>query len=320
MVMIGQTSVIIPCYNRNDYLEEALESVRSQTRRVREIIIVDDGSTTPIQAPSDWDGPPLRIARTENRGVSAARNFGISLASGRFIAFLDSDDAWAPRKIELQEHALSSSSDCVAVFTHRIEKQGWGLCPSTEYPPLDASDDVFWRSLWKENFIALSSVLVRREVLLAVGAFNEDLRYCEDRELWFRLLTAGRFAQITVPLSYRRIHPQQMSNNFDEITVNRRKWRLIVMRKHGTRLAAAGISVADQKEQARREYREDLLILYFRRRLSTVRPLLWPYLLRYPGDLRILSYAFLSLLPARLLTILRDRAETTRESVHCDRI
>jgi len=317
--MIGQTSVIIPCFNRDEYLEEALKSVRCQTRRVREIIVVDDGSTTPVQAPRDWDGPPLRIVRTENRGVSAARNFGISLATGSFIAFLDSDDAWAPAKIELQEDALSSGPDCVAAFTHRIEKPGWRDCPPTEYPPPDASDDVFWRCLWTENFITLSSVMVRRETLLRVGAFNEDLRYCEDRELWFRLLTVGRFAQISLPLSYRRIHPCQMTTNFDAITVHRRKWRLIVMREHGARLAAAGVSVADQYEQARREYREDLLILYFQRQLSTVRPLLWAYWLRYPSDRGILKYAFLSALPTRLLTFLRDSAGNATEPVHFDR-
>jgi teichuronic acid biosynthesis glycosyltransferase TuaG len=319
MCMIGQTSVIIPCYNRHEYLEETLKSVRSQTRPVREIIVVDDGSTTPVQAPREWDGPPLRIVRTENRGVSAARNFGISLATGNFIAFLDSDDAWAPTKIEMQEDALSSSSDCVAVFTHRTEKPGWRPCPATEYPPPDASDDLFWRCLWKQNFITVSSVMVRRETLLRVGGFNENLRYCEDLELWFRLLRAGRFAQISLPLSYRRIHPGQMTTNFDEIAVHRRKWRLIVMREHGMRLAAAGISVADQNEEARREYREDLVILYFQRRLSTVRPLLWAYLLRYPGDRRMLKYAFLSALPARLLTFLRDSSGTTTEPVHFDR-
>ena len=317
--MTGQTSVIIPCYNRDDYLEEALKSVRSQTRSVREVIVVDDGSTTPVQAPRDWDGPPLRIVRTENRGVSAARNFGVSVATGSFIAFLDSDDAWAPRKIELQEDALSSRPDCVAVFTHRIEKPDWPACPPLDYPPPDASDDLFWRSLWKENFVTLSSVMVRRETLLRVGGFNEDLRYCEDRELWFRLLTAGRFVQVSFPLSYRRLHPRQLTSNFDAITVHRRKWRLIVMREHGTRLAAAGISIDDQHEQARREYREDLLILYFRRRLATVRPLLWLYLLRYPNDRGILKYAFLSAIPTRLLTFLRGSAGNATEPVHFDR-
>ena len=309
--MIGQTSVIIPCYNRDEYLQEALESVRSQTRRVREVIVVDDGSTRPVQAPHDWDGPALRIVRTGNRGVSAARNVGISLATGSFVAFLDSDDAWAPKKIELQERALSSSSDCVAVFTHRIEKPGWCPCPPTEYPPPGASDDMFWCFLWKENFITLSSVMVRRDTLLRIGGFNEELRFCEDRELWFRLLTMGRFVKVSLPLSYRRIHQSQMTTNFAATTVHRRKWRLIVMRDHGTRLAAAGISTAEQKEQARREYREDLLILYFRRRLDIVRPLLWRYLLRYPCDLGILKYSLLSVLPVRLLTFLRDRHDRT---------
>jgi glycosyltransferase involved in cell wall biosynthesis len=97
--MTGRTSVIIPCFNIQVYLPEALESVCNQTRAVREIILVDDGSKEPVRPPSDWEGPPLRIIRTENRGPAAARNLGISLAAGTFIAFLDADDAWAPAKV-----------------------------------------------------------------------------------------------------------------------------------------------------------------------------------------------------------------------------
>src|SRR4029453_2787046 len=104
--MIGQTSVVIPCHNYEGYLAEAIESVYAQTRCVGEIIVVDDGSTRPVQPKSTRDGIAVRIIRTENRGVSAARNLGVSLANGAFIAFLDADDAWAPTKIEMQEEAL----------------------------------------------------------------------------------------------------------------------------------------------------------------------------------------------------------------------
>lgn len=307
--MTAQTSVIIPCYNHEATLGEALESVRAQTRAVREIILVDDGSKMPVRLPSGWEGPPLRIIRTENRGAAAARNLGVSVASGNFIAFLDADDSWASTKIELQEDVLTSDEHNVAVFTQRTEKPGWVSCVPISYPLADASEDKLWVSLWKEHFIVLSSVMVRRDIFLKLGGFNESLRYCEDRELWFRLLRAGHFIQVPLPLCYRRMHPNQMTKNFDQITVYRRKCRLLVMLQHGERLAATGISRAQQLEQAWKEYREDLLILYFKRQFSSVRRLFWGYLLRHPSDIQVLKYAFFSLLPTKLFVSMRDRIE-----------
>ena len=91
--MSARTSVIIPCHNHRAYLDEAIESLVGQTRPVREVIVVDDGSTTPVQPSPSWRQLPVRIIRIENRGASAARNCGVALASGDFIAFLDADDA-----------------------------------------------------------------------------------------------------------------------------------------------------------------------------------------------------------------------------------
>jgi len=311
--MIGQTSVVIPCHNHEAYLGEAIESVYTQTRAVREIIVVDDGSTRPVQPASMWEGLPVRIIRTENRGASAARNLGVSLATGAFIAFLDADDAWAPTKIEMQEDALESNPDTVAVFTQHTEKQGWSPCPPTNYPPPDASDDEVLVRLWKWNFIALPSVMVRRETFLRVGGFNEHLRYSEDWELWVRLLVAGRFGQVPLPLCYRRIHSHQMTKNFDQIVVYHRKCRLLLMREHGERIAAAGISPRQQQRFSQEEYREHLLILYFRRRFSTARRLLWDYLWQYPGDLKMLKYALLSLLPRWFFAAVRDKGAVVQQ-------
>jgi glycosyltransferase involved in cell wall biosynthesis len=311
--MIGQTSVVIACYNGEIFLPEALESVCQQTRAVREIIVVDDGSDNPIRPPSEWKGPPLRIIRTENRGPAAARNFGVSLSSGDFIAFLDSDDAWDPTKIEMQEKVLGASRDNVAVFTQRVEKPGWLPCAPAVYPPDDVSDDEFWVRLWTTTFIATPSLMTRRDVFLRIGGFNECLRYCEDRELWFRLLKAGRFIQIPLPLTYRRMHAGQMTENFDQIAVYLRKCRLLVMLQHGERLAAAGISPRQQHEDARKEYSNNLQILYFKRQFSAVRWLLWHYLWQYPSDLRMLKYALLSLFPARFFTAIRDKVNNKRK-------
>lgn len=304
--MIPETSVIIACYNVDDYLPEALESVCAQTRPVREIIIVDDGSDRPVQRPANWQGPPLKIFRTSNRGAAAARNFGVSLAGGNFIAFLDADDAWAPTKIEMQEELLASDTTGVAVFTRRVERVGWNPCPPIEYPSPDISDDEFWIRMWVENFITLSAIMLRRDVFLRVGGFDERLPPCEDWELWFRVLTQGRILQVPSALCYRRIHPQQLTKKFDKIMVYHRKCRLILMRDHGRRLASAGLSIGQQRKQAEKEYREHLLILYFQRRFVAARRLLWKYLMTHPFDVSILKYALLSLLPGQLLAYWRD--------------
>ena len=311
--MIGQTSAVIACYNGEAYLPEALESICSQTRAVREVIVVDDGSNHPIEPPADWRGPPLRIIRTENRGVAAARNLGVLSATGKFIALLDADDAWAPTKIETQEEALSADPASVAVFTQRTEKPGWTPCPPLTYPSPDVSDDEFWRRLWTENFVKLSSIMFRRDVFLSVGGFDERLPPCEDWEMWFRLLRAGHFIQVPLPLCYRRIHSHQLTKNLDEVVVYHRKCRLLLMDEHGDRIAAAGIPPLEQRKFAREEYREHVLIMYFKRRMSTARRLFCDYLLHYPTDISMLKYACLSLLPQWFLVAIRDRTARPKQ-------
>jgi hypothetical protein len=218
----------------------------------------------------------------------------------------------------MQEKALESAPDTIAVFTQHTEKPGWVPCPPTTYPPPDASDDEFLVRLWTWNFIALPSVMVRRETFLRVGGFNEHLRCSEDWELWVRLLTAGRIGQVPLPLCYRRIHAHQMTNNFDQIVVYHRKCRLLLMREYGERIAAAGISLEQQARFSQDEYRQHLLILYFKRRLSTARCLLWNYLWKYPCDLTMLKYALLSLFPVWFFAAVRDRSAVQQPGLAAD--
>src|SRR5947209_3996364 len=100
--MTSRTSVIIPCYNAASYLMEALESARTQTIPPLEIVVVDDGSTVPVELPAQWQGPPITLLRTPNRGQAAARNLAATHCHGEFIAFLDADDLWLPGKLEAQ--------------------------------------------------------------------------------------------------------------------------------------------------------------------------------------------------------------------------
>jgi glycosyltransferase involved in cell wall biosynthesis len=303
----GRTSVIIPCYNGEAFLGEALDSVRAQTRAAHEIIVIDDGSKIPVTAPAGWDGPPLRIVRTPNRGLPAARNLAIELATGEFVALLDADDAWAPAKLERQEDALAARPGVAAAFTHVVPKPGWLPIPPRDYPPPEVTEEAFWARLWEKNFITPSSVMIRRATALAVGGFDRGLRYCEDWEFWFRLLRAGGFVQVAQPLCYYRKHPHQMTKHSYPMIRYWRQARLQIMAKHGDRLEAAGISRERQQENARQEYRGHVLLPFFQRELGAARRLLWGYLLRHPHDLQVLKYAFLSLLPRWLLVRLRGQ-------------
>src|SRR5438876_7320918 len=139
------------------FLPEALESVRRQTLPVREIVVVDDGSTVPVEAPAGWDGPPLTIVRTENRGLPAARNAGIDHCSGDLIGFLDADDLWHPRKIAAQTAALMARRDAVACYT-RCDA-GPGFFAFGPYPAGEVSDDEFMLVLWANQFFPPSSVV-----------------------------------------------------------------------------------------------------------------------------------------------------------------
>jgi glycosyltransferase involved in cell wall biosynthesis len=304
------TSVIIPCYNVQDYLRAALDSVRGQTAPVREIILIDDGSLVPIQPPGDWVGPLLRLVRTENRGLPAARNLGISLATGTFVALLDADDLWLPRKVQLQENALNSSPGAVASYTRCTNEPGFfGFGP---YPPADVGADEFLLVLWYNLFFPPSSVLVRRDALLAAGCFREDLGNGEDIELWLRLLRLGPFVQVAEPLCRYRQHDQQFTKNMCKKMFGSKQARRVMIEAHADRLVRAGLD----RRKLWDAYRNDILLVYYRRDFRASRRLLWDYWHEHPTDLQILRYALISLLPPGLVTLLRG--QLTHEAITLD--
>jgi len=304
--VIGRTSVVIPCYNGQAYLTEALASVREQMRPAREIIVVDDGSAEAVRPPTSWDGPPLRVIRTPNRGLPAARNRGIRESSGEFVALLDVDDAWHPSKLARQEDALAPDPAAVLCFTRIAAKPGWTPFLPPAYPSADASDEQMLIALWKRNFITPSSVLVRRTALEQVGGFDEQMRFCEDWELWSRLLAAGRFVQIDEPLCWYRKHANQMSKQARAMAEYRRLARERLRALHGRRLEQAGISLSEQARYAREEDRLDCLFPFYIGQLGAARRLLWEYLFRVGFDRQVLRCALLSLLPRRLLNCFRS--------------
>jgi len=178
-------SVIIPTYNRASLLERALRSVFSQSQPPDEVIVVDDGSTdeTPRLVPENFTH--ACYVRQENRGVSAARNAGIAVAAGEWLAFLDSDDQWLPRKLEKQLRALTGSPQFKICHTDETWiRRGRRVNPMKKHAKQGGL--IFARCL-PLCVISPSSVLIHKSIFKELGTFDESLPVCEDYDMWLRI-------------------------------------------------------------------------------------------------------------------------------------
>lgn len=196
--MAPRVSVVIPAYNAEGVIQQALASVVGQTFRDLEIVVVDDGSTDRTEARAREalarSGLPHRIVRrARNGGPSAARNAGVRLARGAYVAFLDADDVWLPEKLErqvalMEAHPHVRVCGCQATW---VDENGRELGPLfKDLPTLDPNG---WRRLLWECYIATPCAMVRRSDL-GDSPFDQSLRIGEDRDLWIRLASNGAVA------------------------------------------------------------------------------------------------------------------------------
>ncbi len=214
-------SVVIPAYNAEATLDETLQSVRTQTHRALEIIVVDDGSTdaTPrVAARHAAADARVRVLRQENAGVAAARNRGWQAAASDLIAFVDADDLWAPTKIERQLKALQTGGQTVGLV------YCWAVKIYHQSEMAGALNGVRWEGhvfdrLIAGNFIGNgSSALVRRQALIDANGFDGRLRLagaegCEDRLFYCRVAEKYDFAVVPEHLLGYRYLPGNMSSN-----------------------------------------------------------------------------------------------------------
>ncbi len=203
-------SVIIPTYNRCSQVFRAIDCALAQTLPVDEIIVVDDGSTDgTADSVERHYGSQVRVLRQANSGVSAARNLGIREASGEWIALLDSDDWWDPKKLRLQFAAIECLGGVPGVcFTDNV----YGGNPAMTYsrfaevgfrhpPPLGLLGDTSWRIVTEREPFFTSSFLIRRDLLVETGGFDEALTIREDTDLAFRLSLKTQFCFVREALT-----------------------------------------------------------------------------------------------------------------------
>jgi len=190
-------SIVVPVYNSEAFLRETLDSVFALDYEPFEVIVVDDGSTDASAAIAQ-SYPDVHYVRQENRGPGEARNVGIGVSRGEFVAFVDSDDVVLSHKLSAQVGYLLDHPDVTAT----LGRQEWIT------PPPDAVPDLVWGDL---DGITPISLVIRRTALIEVGCFNPALRGPEDVELLVRLREGGyRFLVIPEIVMRRRYHGENL--------------------------------------------------------------------------------------------------------------
>lgn len=204
-------SAIIPAYNAEPWIEEAIRSILAQTSPVSEIIVVNDGSTDMTGAIARSLGCRV-VDHAVNSGDGVARNTGIHLATGDTIAWLDADDYWAPHHIEVLTGLLARYPEAT-VACAAVERVGLRSGINTGYAPVDAPGNIFWHAArdWLHPIIG---ALMRRQALVDIGGFSTINGPSIDYDMWLRLSRDHMFIATHEVTSYWRWHPDQQSRDY----------------------------------------------------------------------------------------------------------
>lgn len=222
-------SVVIPSYNVEKFLREAVGSVQRQTWKHVEAIVVDDGSTDGTGrlaeelAASDQR---VRVIHKRNGGLSSARNSGIAAARGAYLSFLDADDVLLPDKVERQLALLDLFPSCDLVYSDHYV--GDGALPPILLECRRPPDIPMQELLLYRNWFAPMSPVMRIELQRKVGLFDETLTSSEDWDFWLRASRCGVFAYLPGPVAVYRTHPGQMHRDTKRMQANAQR----VIRKH----------------------------------------------------------------------------------------
>jgi glycosyltransferase involved in cell wall biosynthesis len=207
-------SVVIPAYNAEAYLAQAIESCLQQTRLPHEVIVADDGSTDRTAEIAEKFPPPVRLVRLpQNMGLSAARNRAVEASTGEWLAFLDADDWFLPNKLELQERCILENPNAVLVYSGCIVTNTDGS--SQREGHFVRPNQLGWWLRYAAAF-HVCSVLLRRDAFDEIGGFNSRYRAAEDWDMWLRIAdrySTAAFGAAPEPLvMYRQVAGSLSSN------------------------------------------------------------------------------------------------------------
>ena len=253
-------SVIIPVYNGEAFVVEAVNSALAQTYSNLEVVIVDDGSpdnAAKLVQTRYQDEARVRLVRQPNTGTAAARNTGIRYARGTLIALLDQDDRWLPEKLVRQvplfddpQVGLVHTGGCVVdVETGRIT--------STYH----AAEQLALPDLVRWCKVGCATTLIRRDVLDQIGLFNPDLGGVDDWDMWIRIAAAGyKVRGIAEPLVEIREHTDNQGKRFEQLYS-----RVLTVIENTARFDALSPDVVAARAAARRRLRQDYYVKACRR-------------------------------------------------------
>jgi glycosyltransferase involved in cell wall biosynthesis len=215
-----KVSVIIPTYQRAHLVNRAIASVFAQTYDDYEIIVVNDGSTDDTRCVLSDYGDRLIAIHQDNRGLAAARNAGIQVAQGEYIAFLDDDDLWVPQKLEHQIPLFVADQNIGLVYADMTVFNETEILPGTYLNGFVPPQTVMpWTLLQYGNFFPMPTIVVRRICLEEVGYFNEALSVCEDYDLWLRIMEKWAAGYVNLPLAryFRGENHPNLSQNTERM-------------------------------------------------------------------------------------------------------
>lgn len=253
-------SVVTPLYNSSPYIDATLASLQAQTFTDWEAILVDDGSTddTRERVQRYLDDERLSYVRQANQGIAAARNRGIRAARGGWIAFLDHDDRWEPRKLGLQLEAAARNgwkvvcSDAIIVRDGERTRYSDYLPPDTRLAlarPDDASVD-FFALLIRTNFLCASSVLIRRSLFHEHGLLDPAVAPADDYDMWLRCIAHAPIGYLPEPLVEYVLHASNHS------------WKSTAMSKAAIRVLFRTLERCSGDEARTRACEQSLTIHY----------------------------------------------------------
>jgi glycosyltransferase involved in cell wall biosynthesis len=221
----GLVSVVIPAYNGQEYIREAIESALAQTYRPIEILVIDDGSPINMKEAVAGFGPEVRYIRQENGGTASARNLGWQSARGEFVALLDQDDLWVQQKLERQvprfaeDERIGLVAAWMEVFDNKTgERKGLHKVPA----------EMTVHDMIGHELPPVQTMIFRKSALKKIGGFDASLRGTDDWDVNIRVAAEYRVVSVQEVLGRARMHPEQQGSNGEQMYRNSMR----VLEKH----------------------------------------------------------------------------------------
>jgi len=208
-------SVIMPAYQSEEFLLDAMASVLNQSHRELELILVNDGAKDrTLELALSVKDPRVRVIDQPNQGPAGARNKGLELAQGSWVAFLDADDLWLPQKLELQLAAAAGREVMVYSDYQMFQGDQESSPKSFTFCPWFERQGDLYRQLIQHNFVGTLTVLLPKAVVDRVGRFNQDLFGPEDWDYWIRVAKEVPLVYLDQPLAWYRQHEAGISKDY----------------------------------------------------------------------------------------------------------